>query len=130
MKKSNGEIIKHILLSLLILGFLLLNLWVYKEVIGPKLTTIEILSPKDKSEVSGPAIETRVFVRNVELPIYLIVETPQGTQWIQAKRYIQYNKFKDTLTQEVRLGEGYIGIGESFKIFAIGTKEDLEIGVS
>jgi hypothetical protein len=56
------------------------------------------------------------------------VETPQGTQWIQAKRFIQHNKFKDTLTLQVYLGRGYIGIGEKFKIFTIGTKEGLEIG--
>jgi hypothetical protein len=32
------------------------------------------------------------------------------------------------LTENVRLGEWYIGVDETFKIFAIATKEDLKIG--
>jgi hypothetical protein len=128
-KKPFGETINHILMSLFIFCILFgLNLWVYKMVIGPKLTIIEILEPKDGSRVSGDNIEVKVFVRNIELPVYPILETPQHTQWVQAKRFIQHNKFKDTLTLQVYLGGGYIGIGEIFKIFAIGTKEGLEIG--
>ena len=122
-----SELIGHVLMSLLFFIILIANLWVYEKVVGPKLTTIEILYPKDGGEVSRPICEVKVFVRNVEWPIYPIVETPQGTQWIQAKRFIQHNKFKDTLTLQVYLGGGYIGIGEIFKIFAIATKEDLPI---
>lgn len=129
IRNKRRDIINHIIIGLLTFGFLLLNLWIYEKVLGPKLTTIEILSPQNREEVSGPAIEVRAFVRNIETPIYLIVETPQGSQWVQSKRYTQTNKFKDILTEVVRLGEGYIGIGEEFKIFAIGAKEDLEIGI-
>jgi hypothetical protein len=124
------ELISHVVVSLtLFLILFVVNLGVYEKVVGPKLTTIEILEPKDGGEVLKPITEVKFFVRNAKWSIYLIVETPQGTQWIQAKRLIPNNQFKATLTQAVRLGEGYIGIGETFKIFAIGTKEDLDIGL-
>lgn len=129
-EKDIKELISHTLISLaFFLVLFVLNLGIYEKLVSPKLTTIEVLEPKDRSEVSKPVIEAKIFVRNVEIPIYLIVETPQGTHWIQAKRFIPHKQFKTTLSQEVRLGDGYIGIGESFKIFTIGTKEELEIGV-
>lgn len=127
-KKPFWKLITHVISSLILFFILfVLNLGVYENVVGPKLTTIEVIEPKEGDKVSKPTVEAKVFVRNLEIPIYFIVETPQGTHWVQAKRFIPHNQFKTTLIQEVRLGEGYIGIGELFKIFAIGTKEDLEI---
>lgn len=128
-RRNFSELIGHVLMSLLFFIILIANLWVYEKVVCPKLTTIEILYPKDGGEVSRPICEVKVFVRNVEWPIYPVVETPQGTQWIQAKRFIPHNQFKTILTQQVRLGEGYISVGETFKIFAIATKEDFPIGI-
>lgn len=129
-KESTWDLIKHFIKSLMIFIILLMvNLWLYEKIIGPKLTTIKIVEPKENTNISMPITEVKVFVRNVKLPIYIIVEDPQGTHWIQSKRYIPHNQFKDILSQEVRLGQGYIGIGEKFRILALGTEKKLEIGI-
>ena len=125
-----SKLIAHVLLSLSLFVILfVINLGIYDKVVGPKLTTIKIEEPKDNSRITSPITEVKVFVRKIELPIYLVVEIEQGTLWVQTKRHLQHNQFKDTLTENVRLGEWYIGVDETFKIFAIGTKEDLKIGL-
>lgn len=125
-KKPLHSVIKHILTDLLILFLLFsVNLWVYEKIVGSKLTTIKIST----LEIIGSIVQVKIFVRNVKWPIYLIVETPQGTKWIQCKKYIPYGQFKTYFIEEVRLGEGDIGMGKNFKILAISTKEKLRIGV-
>lgn len=128
-RKPHKEIIKHLLLGLLIFIIIFkFNLLIYEKYVGPELTTIEISELKSKSEGLIFITEVNVFVRNVKVPIYLIVETPQGTKWIQSKRFVPNKQFKANLIEEVHLGGGYIGLGETFKIFTIGTEEDLKIG--
>ena len=124
------EIIKHLLLSLLIFIIIFkLNLLIYEKYVGPKLTTIK-LELKNKTEVSKSITEVEVFTRNIEVPIYLIVETPQGTQWVQPnKRFVPNNQFKANWVEKVHLGGESIGLEETFKIFAIGSEEDLKIGI-
>ena len=129
-RKDTKEIIKHLLLSLLIFIIVFkLNLLIYEKYVGPKLTTIK-LELKNKTEVSKSITEVEIFTRNIEVPIYLIVETPQGTQWVQPnKRFVPNNQFKANWVEKVHLGGGYIGLGEIFRIFAIGSEEDLKVGV-
>lgn len=56
-----------------------------------------------------------------------LVETPQGSHWTQDKLFP--TQFKDNLSGKARLGEGEVGIGETFRILTIATREDLPIGL-
>ncbi len=103
------------------------NLYVFDIIVGPKLIALEILMPKELNEIQGEVTQVSLSTRNIKQPIYIVVETPQGTFWTQDKLFPK--QFKETLRGKARLGEGEVGIGETFKIFAIATKEDLRIGL-
>ena len=128
-KSRKADLITHLLWGTLIIIILFcVNHVVYEKLVGPKLTTIEIMQPQNGSEIFQPTVEVAFFVRNIEWPVYLIVETPQGTPWIQHYQQMQHNKFKDILKQYAQLGDGSVGVGGTFRIFAIGTTENLETG--
>lgn len=104
------------------------NLYVFDVIVRHKLVaTIEILSPKEMSNIPEEVTPVSISTRNLDISVYIIVETPQGTLWIQDKLFPK--RFKDNLRGKARLGEGEAGIGEFFRIFAIAPKEDLPIGI-
>jgi hypothetical protein len=103
------------------------NLFVFDIIVGPKLIALVILVPKEMNEIQGEVTQVSLSTRNIKQPIYIVVETPQGTFWTQDKLFPR--QFKENLRGKARLGEGELGKGETFKIFAIATKEDLKIGV-
>jgi hypothetical protein len=122
------ELIKHLIWSLIFFILLFANITTFEMLVLPHLIKIEILVPQDKAEIANLVTDVKVFVMAVEdQSIYITVKTPQGTLWTQDKLFT--SKFKDELTGIARLGEGEVGIGEMFKIFAIATKKDLPIGV-
>ena len=102
------------------------NLYVFDIIVGPKLIALEILMPKEMNEIQGDVTQISLSTRNIKQPVYIVVETPQGTFWTQDKLYPR--QFKENLRGKARLGEGGTGMGETFKIFAVTTKEDLKIG--
>lgn len=103
------------------------NLYMFDVIFGPKLIALEIMSPREMSDIPEEFTQVSISTRNIKLPIYIVVETPQGTLWIQDK--LLPRRFKDNLQGRARLGEGEVGIGEVFRIFVIATEKDLPIGV-
>ena len=61
-------------------------------------------------------------------PIYVIVETPQRTRWVQVARLLPHNRFKDVLIYPTVLGQGYISDNQKFQIYALTTKMRLDYG--
>jgi hypothetical protein len=102
------------------------NLCVFDALVGPRLITLEIRSPKEMSDISEEVTPVSIFARNIKPPVYITVETPQGALWTQDKLFPR--QFKENLKGKARLGEGKMGEGQTFKIFAVATKEDLKIG--
>jgi len=112
--------------SLIFLFLLVIDSFIIDRLVRPKLSKLEVLYPRNGAEVANVITDVKVFIRAVEdRSIYIIVETPQGTMWTQEKLFT--NKFKDELPGKARLGEEEVGIGKTFKIFVIATKEDLPI---
>lgn len=133
MEKSNqkdNQLKRHLFNSLVwsaifvVLGAF--NLYVFDVIVGRKLVAIEIVSPTERKEISGELTQVTVGARNIRLPIYIVVETPQGTLWVQGRLFS--TRFKEDLPGRARLGQGEVGIGDIFRIFAVATKEDLKIG--
>lgn len=130
-KKPFAILMSHILLCLAaFIIFSKVNLYTYEKVIGAKLAAIEILEPKYTDKVYGGIIDVKVFIRNVRVPVYLVVETPQGTPWVQSRIQIPAYQFKATLTQKARLGGILIDEPQTYRIFAIGTGSKLEVNRS
>lgn len=126
--KSTKELIGHLIWAILFLGLVFTNFVIFEHIVRPKLAKLEVIYSQQGVEVTNLFTNVKVFVRAVEdQSIYIIVETPQGTMWTQEKIFTR--KFKDELVGKVQLGEGEIGIGETFKIFAIATKEELKLGI-
>ncbi len=114
--------------SIIFAGILVVDSLTLEKVVKPKLSKLEVVSPKTGDEVANLTADIKVFVRAVEgQSIYIIVKTPQGTLWMQDELFPR--QFKDDLDGRVRLGEGERGIGETFEIFAIATNQDLPIGI-
>jgi len=121
------KLITHLLWGCTFLFLVFADLAFFEKIAGPKLVKVVILYPHNGEKVSLHT-DVEVFVRKVEDRfVYIIVQTPQGTMWIHGKLFT--SQFKDKLKGRARLGEGEAGIGETFKIFAIATKEEIRIGV-
>lgn len=120
--------IYRLIVGIIIFLFLfVIDSYIIDKVVKPKLSKLEIVLPVNGTDISNLLTNVEVNVRAVEdKSIYIIVETPQTDMWVQGK--LSARKFKDELTGRVRLGEGELGIGETFRIFAIATKKDLPIG--
>lgn len=122
------NLITHLIWSLIFLVLLLGDLTIFEIIVHPKLADIEIVHPLNGAEVANLTTEVQVFARALEGQlIYIIVKTPQGTMWAQKKLFT--SQFKDTLRGQAQLGEGEKGIREVFEIFAIATREELQIGI-
>ena len=102
------------------------NLYVFGVIVGPRLIAIKIVSPTEMKEISGEITQVTVAARNIKLPIYILVETPQSTLWVQGELFS--TRFKENLPGRARLGQGEVGVGDIFRIFAIATKDNLQIG--
>lgn len=125
---STKKLIGHLLWSLIFIGLLFADFYIFENFIRPKLAKLEVLYPKNGAEVTNLFTDVKIFVRAVEdQSIYIIVKTPQRTMYLQEKLFTK--EFKDELIGKAQLGEGRIGIGETFEIFAIATKEELKMGV-
>jgi len=103
------------------------NLYIFDVVIGSKLIDLKILEPKEMNEIQGDITQVSLSTRNIKQPVYIVVETPQGDFWTQDKLFPR--QFKENLRGKARLGEGEVGKGQTFRIFAISTKVNLKIGV-
>lgn len=123
------DIIYRLTVGILIfLGLFFIDSFTSERLVSPKLAKLEVFYPKTEVDIAGLATDVKVSVRGVEDQfIYIIVKTPQRTMWTQEKLFTR--KFKDELIGKAQLGEGGVGIGETFTIFAIATKEELKIGV-
>lgn len=122
------KLIKHLIWGVIFFIFLIANITIFETIVQPKLIKIEILAPQNNAEVLSPITNVEVSFRAVEgYRIYIIVETPQGTSWIQEKLFT--SNFKGKLKGKAQLGELAVGIGRTFTIFAIATKKELPIGL-
>jgi hypothetical protein len=130
LKKEVSQLKKKLVYSVLwttvFILFGIANLYVFEEIVGPKLTDLKIISPKEMSTIPSGTTEVSISARNVKPPVYVIVGTPQGALWVQDKVFP--TKFKENLVGRARLGQGEVGIGDIFRIFAVATKDNLQIG--
>lgn len=129
MINDNNNILYRLIAGIIIFLFLFaIDSYIMDKIVKPKLGKLEILSPTNGSDISNLITDVEVNVRAVEdKSVYIIVQTPQSAMWAQEK--LSSRKFKDILPGRARLGEGNVGIGETFKIFAIATADDLPIGI-
>lgn len=129
MINDNNNILYRLIAGIVIFLFLFaIDSYIMDKVVKSKLERLEIVLPTNGTDISNLITDVEVNVRAVEdKSVYIIVETPQSAMWVQEK--LSSRKFKDTLPGRARLGEGNTGIGETFKIFAIATADDLPIGI-
>lgn len=125
---KDNTIYRLVVGSIIFLFLFAIDSYIMDKIVKPKLSKLEIVSPVNGKDVSNLFTDIEVNVRAVEDKlVYVVVETPQGSLWTQDKLFPK--KFKDKLDGRARLGEGEVGIGGTFKIFAIATKENLPIGL-
>lgn len=117
------DLLHHSTWTVILILFALLSMPMTEWIAGARLVRLEVVTPLPNDAV-GLRADVGLAIRHLEGRwIYLIVESPEGTLWVQ--QHIPTPSFERALRGQVQLGDGSAGVGRRFSVFAVATKEEL-----
>lgn len=117
--KREKRVVKFIIVSTLTVAFT----FVIDKYLEDLLTfcikeSLEIIYPKNGQGIEDDRINVEVSCTKIDVPVYCVVKTPEGTDYIQGESKPKSHKLVSTLNFTANIGSGNIGLNKDFKIFA------------